>query len=552
MLRMPKSGSNLVAAGILLSRIAGLVREQVIVATLGASKSASAFRFAMRIPNLLQNLLGEGALSASFIPVYANLIEKGDQAKASKLARAVVSWLVVITSLVVVTFVVAARPIVALFTSWESDQALYDQATQLVQITSIGIGFLVVSAWCLGVLNSHRRFFLSYVAPVLWNFAQITALLIAIALSLSLEDSATWLAVAVVAGGVAQLLIQLFPTLGLIGSGEDKVDISAELKDVATRFVPAVGARGVVQISSYIDTFLAAAIAVSALPLYTASLPLYLLPISLFGFSIAASELAEMSRISHDKETVAQRFSNATNKVLVPAGFVTALYIGASVAVVDGLYGIPVRLKDWIAGSSSEAIFGQDQIIVVALILSAFALGLPAAMNARITQNTLYSLGDVKGPARIAVARVLLVLCISSLLMLQFDWLQIADGTMGTVPNVPDLPTLERLPEEIRLDDSQPPKLGPVGLALGASIASWTELLLLRRRLKTTQGITALANRRPILLAGLGCLLVMSVFGNLPWLPSPIDLALALALGGASYYLILKRSGIDAVGVLRS
>src|SRR5690349_729361 len=81
------SGALAVALGILLSRLAGLVRERAIAHYLGISAGADAFRAALRIPNLLQNMLGEGVLSASFIPVYARLLAEGRQQDASRVAR---------------------------------------------------------------------------------------------------------------------------------------------------------------------------------------------------------------------------------------------------------------------------------------------------------------------------------------------------------------------------------------------------------------------------------------------------------------------------------
>ena len=77
-----------VAAGIFLSRVAGLIRGRAMAYYLGLSSSADAFNAALRIPNILQNLLGEGVLSASFIPVYARLLAEGKHAEASRVARA--------------------------------------------------------------------------------------------------------------------------------------------------------------------------------------------------------------------------------------------------------------------------------------------------------------------------------------------------------------------------------------------------------------------------------------------------------------------------------
>src|SRR6187549_2442145 len=92
------SGALAVGAGIFLSRIAGLIRERVLAHFLGLTVAADAFRAAIRIPNLLQNLLGEGVLSASFIPVYAELLAKGDEEEADRLAGTIFGVLALLTS----------------------------------------------------------------------------------------------------------------------------------------------------------------------------------------------------------------------------------------------------------------------------------------------------------------------------------------------------------------------------------------------------------------------------------------------------------------------
>src|SRR5919201_5504209 len=100
----------LVGLGILLSRIAGLVRDRVFAHYFGNSAAADAFNAAFRIPNLLQNLFGEGALSASFIPVYARLLARGEREEAGRVAGAVIAILALVTSIVVLLGV--------LFTPW--------------------------------------------------------------------------------------------------------------------------------------------------------------------------------------------------------------------------------------------------------------------------------------------------------------------------------------------------------------------------------------------------------------------------------------------------
>ncbi len=542
-------GSNLVAAGILLSRVAGLARTIVMAVVLGGGAVTDAFSFAMRVPNLLQNLLGEGSLSASFIPVYAKLVEDERQDEADALAGAVVSLLAVTTAVIVLLGVVTARPLVWLLTSWESDPDKFELAVTLTRITTIGIGFLVISAWCLGILNSHRSFFLSYVAPVIWNVTQIAVLVTVAALAWTLDDVAIALAWAVVVGSLLQLLVQVPRVLRFSPGLKPSLSISGPVRDVLTRFGPAVGARGVVQISSYADLALAGLLVQGALGWYTYALPLYLLPISLFGFSVAAAELAEMSRQSDDVTAVAERLRPALRRVVVPAGFVTAAYLGAAPTLVDGLYG-------WLSRLFNRGLSQPQEVLTVGLLLGALALGLPAAMTARVTQNTLYSLGDVRGPARIAVVRLAVSVVMGLVLILQLDWLtydtaQIADdarpieavAAIEAFDDVPHLPPWDRVPKDrrdARLDEpGMAPHLGAVGLAIAASMAAWTEWVLLRRRLRRRLTVTFDSGwARPVTLAGAITAFAMAGLAlglGRAGVPSPIDAAITVLAGAALY-----------------
>ena len=166
----------LVAAGILISRILGVIRQRAFAHYLGISDAAGAFDAAFRIPNFLQNVFGEGALSASFIPVYAKLLAKGEDKEATRVANAVLTLLALITSVIVLIGILTAPYWIIVFTK-SFDEGTRELTIRLVRILFPGAGLLVFSAWCLGVLNSHRRFFLSYTAPVAWNLAIIGTLI---------------------------------------------------------------------------------------------------------------------------------------------------------------------------------------------------------------------------------------------------------------------------------------------------------------------------------------------------------------------------------------
>ena len=159
----------------------------------------------------------------------------------------------------------------------------------------------MLSAWCLGILNSHRRFFLSYVAPVLWNAAQIAArgrCRRCWSTTPSDETFATALAWGVLVGGVLQLLVQLPAVRQAAGRIRLSLDAGrATVRDVWRRFVAGLLGRGVVQLVAYVDLVLASLLAVGAVAAFTYAQVLYVLPISLFGMSVAAAELPELSRL---------------------------------------------------------------------------------------------------------------------------------------------------------------------------------------------------------------------------------------------------------------
>jgi len=285
----------LVATGILLSRILGLVRGRALAHYLGVSDAADAFNAALRIPNFLQNLFGEGVLSASFIPVYARLLGAKDEEEADQVASVIGSILAVLTStLVLLGILLAPFLIEAIAPGFVA--AKRDLTVTLVRIMFPGVGALVLSAWCLGILNSHGRFFLSYAAPVVWNVMIIAALFI-FRNAPTLSQLAVWVAWGSVAGCFGQLGVQLPTVFRVTRRIRFSLDLaSKQVRTVFTSFGPVFISRGVVQLSAYIDNLLASLLPSGSVALLTNGQTIALLPISLFGMSISAAELPAMSR----------------------------------------------------------------------------------------------------------------------------------------------------------------------------------------------------------------------------------------------------------------
>ena len=233
----------MVAAGILLSRIIGLVRNRVFAHYFGTSDAADAFNAAFRIPNFLQNLFGEGVLSASFIPVYAGLRARGDEAEARRVASAIAALLGLATAVLVLVGILFTPWLIAAIAPGFTGEKR-EVTIRLVRILFPGAGLLVLSAWCLGILNSHRRFFLSYVSPVIWNVAIIVALLI-YGPREPLSRLAVFAAWGSVVGCGLQFVVQL-PTVFRLAPGVRPVldTASAEVRQVIRSFLPAFVGRG--------------------------------------------------------------------------------------------------------------------------------------------------------------------------------------------------------------------------------------------------------------------------------------------------------------------
>lgn len=514
------SGSALVAAGILASRIAGLVRDRLLAAYFGTGLHADVLSAGLRMPNLLQNLLGEGTLSASFVPVYSELIGKGRVEEAGRVAGAVFALLVAIAAAVSLIGILLAPVLVSLFTpGFEGERR--ELMIAVTRIIFPMAGVLVLSAWALGVLNSHRRFFLPYFAPVLWNAAIIGAL---IAFGSRLELDALLMAAAwgALLGGLLQFGVQLPAVLRLdrelrIGTGRREPAFREAVRNAG----PAILGRGAVQLSTYADLFLASLLAVGAPARLRFAQTLYLLPISLFGMSVAAAALPDLSRL---REEAGGALREQTNAALRRVAF----------NIVPSFVALTLLGDVFVAGLFETGEFGRADVLVVWMTLAAYCTGLLASTGTRVYQSAFYALRDTRAPARIAGARVAVSALAGALLMVQFEPIAVGPidipaGAFGSV-------TIAGLP------------LGPIGLALGAAVGAWVEWALLRRRLAARIGAVGVES---VSLAKMfGAALAAAAAGHgvrllLEGIPPLIIAFAAAAAFGAVYYAAGYALGLE-------
>jgi putative peptidoglycan lipid II flippase len=437
-----------VAAGILLSRLVGLVRQKLFAHFLGNGMEAAAFAAATRIPNVLQNLLGEGVLSASFIPVYAGLRAQKDDESARKVAGAVFGLLSLMVG-VMVGFGVLAAPLLVDLIAPGYEGASRELTIRLVRLIFPGTGVLVLSAWCLGILNSHKKFFLSYAAPVVWNGCIITALLLARG---STQDTIViWAAWGTIFGSVAQFVVQLPNVLKLLGGFSPRPSLTLPgVRQVVKGFLPAVMARGVVQVSSWVDIAYASFISERAVSALTYAQTIALLPVSLFGMAISAAELPEMSA---DAMKSTEERTKAIRERL-GAGLERMAFFVVPSAVAFLLLGDLIAAALLESGKFTAA---DSRFTWYLLIGSGVALS--AQTSGRLYSSAFYALKDTRTPLKFAAIRVSLGIALG------YYAVRILPGQLGL-----------------------PAHLGAVFITITTGVTAWLEMSLLRRALRRELG----------------------------------------------------------------
>lgn len=500
--------SAAVGAGILLSRITGLARDVSVAAFLGTGLLADAYWAAIKIPNIVRNLLGEGTLSAAFVPVYSEILEReGEAGRPVRLASSILGLVLSVAVLLSALGVILA-PWITQAVMFGASEQTRQVATDLVRILFPMSGVLVVAAWCLGVLNSHGRFFLPFVAPVFWNLAQIGGLFLARGLgSQNLAHALAWSALA---GSLLQLGVQLPAARRLAGTLRPAAEWTWEpVRRVARNTLPVVSSQGIFQISTLVDISLATLVGTSAMSALGYSQRLVYLPISLFGISVAAASLPDMSR-NATAERLRPRLANSFFRILffvLPAAAFLILFGDLVVRVV-------YQRNEFSAAST----------VLVSTVLATYALGLVASSSLKLFASGFHALQDTRTPMRLAAVSVATGITLAVLLT---TWAR------------------SRL-------EAPYGAYAATGIVLGGVIGSWLNLLLMWRSLagrigRFLDGIALRATLRLAAATAAACLTAGATHhllsDHLPVQEFGASLLLLLSVlaAGAVPYLIIAR-----------
>lgn len=452
-------GSTAVAAGILISRVFGLVRDRVLAYAAGLGPAADGFLAALRVPNVLQNLLGEQALSASVLPLYRQLLEQRLHWTRRAFALRVLLLLTLASGVLAAVGVLVAPWLVRLLVSgWTPGSQEFELVVLALRWLFPMAALLVLAAWCLAILNSHQRFFLPYAAPVLWNVAIVTAL-IALLLRTGGEPSARqlvlWASLGGLAGGALQLVVQLPVALRLLGrpgpeGGSEAVtgesDGRRETRLALRRFGPAFIGRGAGQVGSFVELHLASRLSAGTVASLGFAARPYQLALALLGTSVVVPELPALSALATagDRSALRRRLRAALGR----AAFLT----------VPGTAGLALFAPLIVAALFQNGRFQEAESWRAGLVCAVYAAALVPTVLARLHQNVFFALGDTRTPAVVSWLRLVVLVLVASLTMRPLDRVSVD----AVAPGVAGGGTL-----------------GAVGLALGSVAAALFELAVL-------------------------------------------------------------------------
>ena len=385
----------------LLSRITGLVREQLIAATFGASAVTDAFNVAFRIPNLFRRLFAEGAFSQAFVPLLAASRERDGEAATRLLTSAVatvLAWTLLATCVVGVT----GAPLLV----WTMGSGLerFDTAVLLTRWMFPYIGFMSMVALAAAVLNTWRRFVVPAITPVLLNLSVIAAAWwLAPHMPRWGHDPVMALALGVMVGGLLQAAVQL-PALAAIGClpriGLTPSSIAAAwrhpgVKRVLQQMAPALLGVSVAQISLLINTQIASHVAVGAVSWLTYADRLMEFPTALLGVAMGVVLLPQLSAAQARQDTAA--YSG-----MVDWGLRLVLMLALPSALALLLF--PVGLVSVLFHYGA---FRAEDVAMTVLALRGYGVGLLGLVAIKVLAPAFFARQDIRTPVKIAVGVLL-------------------------------------------------------------------------------------------------------------------------------------------------
>ena len=282
-----------------LSRLLGLAREVVAASLFGVTGAMSAFTIAFQVPNLVRALFADSALQGAFVPVFSELLEKGERKEAFRVASSLFFLICLVLAGVTALFILLAEPLMTVIApGFDDDPALQDLTVNLARLMFPIVVLLALSGLVVGMLNSFEHFAVPALAPVAWNLVIIAALLGLVPV-LPEEDEIYAYAIGILAGTVVQFLLPLPWLRGRGGRLTVKIDWRDErVRRVLKLMLPVTIALGLINLSLLINSIFGTLVSDEAPAAIDKAFRIYQLPQGLFSIAIATILFPTMSRFA--------------------------------------------------------------------------------------------------------------------------------------------------------------------------------------------------------------------------------------------------------------
>jgi putative peptidoglycan lipid II flippase len=431
-----KKNIGSMSLAVFISRISGLIRDQVFAYFFGVSYVADAFNFAYTIPNLLRRLFGEGALGAAFIPIYQEIGVKKNKSEQIKFAINILSLLTLILTLFSIVGILFAPFIIKLLTEYlpfiiqklfgsnAQIRAGFDEKTLLLTIKLTRLlfpylFFIGISSTLISILNSHNFYFVPGLTSAFLNFSMIGMLLVTkVFPEMSSPELSIFLSVGVLIGGFLQVVLN-FPLLkrigyrfGMIFSFKNKY-----LKELWTKFLPGVWGIAVRQINLLTDRTLASMIVTGSISALNYGNRVMQLPLGIFGVSIGTAVIPHFS-----KNIAAGNIKGLNEKLTYAVSLVSFIMLPVTVLIfVEG--------RDYIQILFMRGAFDKKALIMSSNALIFYSLGLVFYSLNRIYTAIFYANKNTKTPFIVASVIVLLNVILNLIFMNYWNYKGLALAT---------------------------------------------------------------------------------------------------------------------------
>ena len=377
---------------VFLSRILGLVREQVFAALFGASTATDAYQIAFRIPNLLRDLFAEGAMSAALVPTFIRVQNEEGKDRGWQLSTRVFGVLFLMVSLLALVGMVFAVPLVDLYASaFREVPGKFELTVSMTRIMMPFFPLVALAAAFMAILNACGKFFIPSFASALFNLISIA---VGVVLARILPDFGfqpiEGMAYGVIAGGLVQAWIQ-WPVLRRQGYRPlwSTPFSGAVIRDPGLRrmmmlMIPGTVGLAATQINILVNSVFATSVGEGAVSWLNYSFRLMQFPIGIFGVSLATATLPAFSR--HWTQGEFDLASGALGKSLKR---VFAINLPASAGL--GFLGVPI-----IGLIFEHGRFGHSDTVATAEALSAYAVGLTAYSVVKVLVPVCYAIGETR------------------------------------------------------------------------------------------------------------------------------------------------------------